>query len=232
MPKVLVVEDDQASREFLSKFLRREGHEVTEATNGEEALHFAAQTDIVLLDVMMPKLGGWEVIKILRQDHPSLPVIMLTALAARNDQVQGLELGADDYVSKPYDLVTLGLRIKAILRRIGMEKGLEFGELRIMPEAKAVLLDDKPLSLSKVEYELLLTLTRHPGHIFTRERLLERVWGSDYFGMERVVDVRMVALRKKLGDDTRQTPFIETVRGLGYRFKASTSKAGEAMLVK
>jgi two-component system, OmpR family, alkaline phosphatase synthesis response regulator PhoP len=219
MPKILVVEDDAPSREFLSKFLRREGHEVTEAVNGEEALQLAARADLVLLDVMMPKLGGWDVIKILRQDHPHLPVIMLTALATTDDQVQGLELGADDYVSKPYDLRALGSRVKAVLRRTGVEKELIFGTLKIIPETRVVLLNDEPIALSKVEFELLLTLSQHPGHVFTRERLLERIWGSDYFGMDRVVDVRMVALRKKLGDDSREVQFIETVRGLGYRFK-------------
>jgi two-component system, OmpR family, alkaline phosphatase synthesis response regulator PhoP len=226
MPNVLIAEDDAASRDFLSKFLRREGYHVIEAVNGEEALQSVAQADIVLLDVMMPKLGGWDVIKILRKDYPHLPVIMLTALATLNDQLQGLELGADDYISKPYDLRALGLRIKAILRRSGLEKELVFDQLKIIPDTRAVLLNNQPLLLSKVEYELLLTLAQHPGHVFTRERLLERIWGSDYFGMDRVVDVRMVALRKKLGDDGRETRFIETVRGLGYRFKY------EAKLVK
>jgi two-component system, OmpR family, alkaline phosphatase synthesis response regulator PhoP len=222
MPNVLIAEDDDASRGFLSKFLRREGYQVIEAVNGEEALKGVAQADIILLDVMMPKLGGWDVIKILRKDYPHLPVIMLTALATMNDQVQGLELGADDYISKPYDLRALGLRIKAVLRRSGLEKELVFDQLKIIPETRTVLLNNHPLLLSKVEYELLLTLAQHPGHVFTRERLLERIWGGDYFGVDRVVDVRMVALRKKLGDDGREAQFIETVRGLGYRFKHET----------
>jgi two-component system, OmpR family, alkaline phosphatase synthesis response regulator PhoP len=226
MPNVLIAEDDDASRGFLSKFLQREGYHVIEAVNGEEALQGVSQADIVLLDVMMPKLGGWDVIKILRKDYPRLPVMMLTALSTMNDQLQGLELGADDYISKPYDLRALGLRIKAVLRRSGLENDLVFDQLRIIPETRTVLLNNQPLSLSKVEYELLLTLAQHSGHVFTRERLLERIWGSDYFGMDRVVDVRMVALRKKLGDDGREAHFIETVRGLGYRFKPN------AILVK
>lgn len=215
MPKILVVEDDQASRVFLSKFLIQDGQEVMEATNGEEALQLAPKADLVLLDVMMPKLGGLDVAKILRRDYPRLPVIMLTALATTHDQIQGLESGVDDYVTKPYDLRALVLRVRALLRRTKLEQEFVFGDLRIAPETHEVFLKGNLLTLTKVEYELLYALAQHPGRIFTRERLLERIWGRDYFGMDRVVDVRMVALRKKLGDNEE---FIETVRGLGYRF--------------
>lgn len=228
MPKVLIVDDDQDNRELLSKFLKREGYEILGAVNGEEALQLVSRADLVLLDVIMPKLCGWDVVKQVRQDYPHLPVLMLSALATTDDQVRGLELGADDYVTKPYDLRALGSRIKALLRRTGMiENALEFADLRIVPETREVFVENHRIVLTRVEFELLLTLAQHPSHVFSRERLLERIWGSDYFGMDRVVDVRMVSLRKKLGEDERDTPYIETVRGLGYRFKAvrtSTSR--------
>jgi two-component system, OmpR family, alkaline phosphatase synthesis response regulator PhoP len=218
MPKVLIVEDDQDNRELIGKFLKREGYEIMEAVNGEEALHLVSQSDLILLDVVMPGLCGCEVIKRVRQEYPRLPVIMLSALATTDDQVRGLELGADDYVTKPYDLRALGSRIKALLRRTGMgDNSLEFADLRIVPETREVFVKGHRIVLTKVEFELLLTLAQHPSHVFSRARLLARIWGSDYFGMDRVVDVRMVSLRKKLGEDT---PYIETVRGLGYRFKA------------
>jgi two-component system, OmpR family, alkaline phosphatase synthesis response regulator PhoP len=220
MPKVLIADDDQDSREFLSKFLRREGYEVIVAVHGEEALQLAPRADLILLDVMMPELCGWDVIRMVRQDYPRLPIIMLSALATANDQVRGLDMGADDYVTKPYDLWALGSRIKALLRRTSLDSNLVFSDLRIVPESREVFVKNRRIVLTKVEFELLLTLAQHPSHVFSRERLLERIWGSDYFGLDRVVDVRMVALRKKLGEDERNIPYIETVRGLGYRFKA------------
>jgi two-component system alkaline phosphatase synthesis response regulator PhoP len=223
VPKILVVEDDPASLEFLRKYLQFEQYEVLEATDGGAALELAAQADLVLLDVMLPVLDGMEVAETLRQDHPDLPILMLTALATTDDQVRGLETGADDYVTKPYNLRELGARIKALLRRTGIPEELVFDHLRIAPHTRQVYLHNKPLALSKVEFDILLTLARNPGRIFSRQMLLERIWGGDYFGMERVVDVRVVSLRKKLAEDSRDPRFIETVRGVGYRFKASHS---------
>jgi two-component system, OmpR family, alkaline phosphatase synthesis response regulator PhoP len=222
MPKILIADDDKDNRDLLTKFLNREGFEVLVAFNGEEALHLLSRADLVLLDVMMPKVCGCEVLRRVRQDYARLPVIMVSALATPNDQVRGLELGADDYVTKPYDLRALGLRIRALLRRTGLDDScLNFADLQIIPATREVYLNNRRLALTKVEFELLLTLAQHPNHVFSREKLLARVWGSDYFGLDRVVDVRMVALRKKLGEDERNTPYIETVRGLGYRFKAA-----------
>ncbi|MCA9835267.1 MAG: response regulator transcription factor [Trueperaceae bacterium] len=219
MPRILVVEDDPASHEFLCKFLKREGHDVLSAMDGGQALEQAAQADMMLLDVMLPVMSGLEVAEAVRHDHPTMPILMLTALSTTDDEVRGLETGADDYITKPYDLRELRARIRALLRRSGLNNELSFGPLRIVPETREVYLENKLLSLSKVEYDLLVTLAQYPGHVFSRERLLERIWGSDYYGMDRVVDVRMVALRKKLGEDGREPLFIETVRGLGYRFK-------------
>ncbi len=223
MPKILVVEDDPASLDFLRKYLQYELYETLEATDGGTALELAAQADLVLLDVMLPVLDGMEVAETLRRDHPDLPILMLTALATTDDQVRGLETGADDYVTKPYNLRELGARIKALLRRTGIPEALRFNNLRILPQARQVYLQDEPLALSKVEFDILLALARHPGRVFSRQMLLERIWGRDYFGMERVVDVRVVSLRKKLAEDSRKPRFIETVRGVGYRFKASSS---------
>jgi two-component system, OmpR family, alkaline phosphatase synthesis response regulator PhoP len=221
MAKVLVVEDDRYSREFLTRFLRREGYTVDEADDGDVGLQLAAQADIILLDVMMPKLDGWEVMKTLRKDYPWIPVIMLTALASSGDQVHGFDLGADDYVTKPYDLRTLGSRIKALLRRVGHKSELVFGSLKIIPESHEVFMNEVAIPLARVEFELFLALVQHPGQVFTRERLLERIWGRKYFGNARVVDVRLVALRKKLGGGE----FIETVWGSGYRFNEAAVPA-------
>lgn len=225
MPTVLVVEDDEASREFACKFLRREGFNVLEAADGASALALAGRADLVLLDVMLPDADGFELAEALRRDIPQLPIIMVTALATVDDEVRGLESGADDYITKPYDLRELRARIHALLRRAGLERELTFGPLRIVPESREVYLDGKLVPLTRVEFELLLTLAQYPGRVFSRERLLARIWGEDYEGMDRVIDVRMVSLRKKLGEHDRQTPLIETVRGLGYRFRPPASDA-------
>jgi two-component system alkaline phosphatase synthesis response regulator PhoP len=217
--KILIAEDDEASRSLLAKFLTRQGHEVFEAVDGSEALELVPRVDCALLDVMMPKLDGWQVIDALRAERPDMPVIMLTALASTEHQVKGLDLGADDYVTKPFDLRALDARIRALLRRSRLEQEIVRGELRIVPSERAAYLGDAMLSLTNVEYELLLALAQHPGRLFSRDRLLERIWGPDYFGLDRVVDVRMVALRRKLGEDGRNPRFIETVRGQGYRFR-------------
>lgn len=219
MAKILVAEDDEASRVFLAKFLRRQGHEVFEVENGAEALAYLPRVDLALLDVMMPKVNGWQVVDVARREYPDLPVIMLTALASMDDQVRGLEAGADDYVTKPYDLRALEARIKALLRRSRIEGEIVQGDLRVVPGERAAYLDGVLLDLTGVEFELLLVLAQYPGRLFTRNRLLERVWGSDYTGMDRVVDVRMVSLRRKLLEDGRDPRFIETVRGQGYRFR-------------
>lgn len=219
MAKILIAEDDEASRNLVSKFLTRQGHEVFEAVDGQEALELVPRVDCALLDVMMPRFDGWQVIDAIRAEHPDMPVIMLTALATTEHQVKGLDLGADDYVTKPFDLRALDARIRALLRRSRLENEIVRGELRIVPAERSVYLADEILELTNVEYELLLALAQHPGRLYSRDRLLERIWGPDYFGMDRVVDVRMVALRRKLKEDGRNPRFIETVRGQGYRFR-------------
>ncbi len=219
MAKVLVVDDDPAIREILRAYLSREGYELLEADDGEAALELAPQADLVVLDLMLPKLDGWAVAERLRELRPELPVLMLTARGEEEERVRGLELGADDYVTKPFSPRELVARVKALLRRVGLKEELRYGDLVIRPHTREVFLHGEPLHLSRLEFDLLLLLARHPGMVFSRDRLLERVWGEDFFGVDRVVDVHVAALRKKLGDDPEHPRYIETVRGVGYRFK-------------
>ena len=193
--KVLLVDDDPAILEVLGAFLRGAGFEVLEAEDGEKALELFPQADLVILDLMLPKVGGLEVARLIRQERPELPLLILTAKG---------------------EVVA---RVKALLRRAGLREELVYGPLRLLPTRREAYLAGKPLPLSRLEFDLLLTLAQHPGVVFSRERLLERVWGPGFPGVDRVVDVHIAALRKKLGDDPENPRFIETVRGVGYRFK-------------
>jgi two-component system, OmpR family, alkaline phosphatase synthesis response regulator PhoP len=219
VPRVLLVDDDPAIREVLSAYLLRDGHEVLEAADGKVALRLAATSDIVVLDLMLPGLDGWEVFWFLKRDHPLLPVLMLTAKGAEDERILGLEVGADDYVVKPFSPREVAARVKSLLRRSGVREVLSYQGLTITPSSREVTLNGRSVALSKLEFELLLTLAQHPGMVWSRERLLERVWGADFPGIERVVDVRIAALRKKLGDEPEAPRFIETVHGVGYRFR-------------
>jgi len=219
MARILVVDDDPAIREVLVAYLAREGHEVLEADGGEAALHLAAGADLVVLDLMLPGLDGWRVAEILRSRDPELPILMLTARGEEEERVRGFELGADDYVTKPFSPRELVARVRALLRRAGHRDELVYGGLVIRPKERQVYLDGREVPLSKLEFDLLLVLAQHPGMAYPRERLLERVWGADFFGVDRVVDVHIASLRKKLGDDPENPRFIETVRGVGYRFR-------------
>ena len=219
MAKILIVDDDPAIREILRAYLSHEGYELSEAANGVSALALAPAADLVVLDLMLPEMDGLEVARHLRRDRPDLPILMLTARGEEEERVRGFEEGADDYVTKPFSPRELVARVRALLRRSGVRDRLIYGELEIAPKQRAVYLAGKMVELSKLEFDLLLTLARHPGMVFERERLLERVWGGDFFGVERVVDVHVASLRKRLGDDPDDPRFIETVRGVGYRFK-------------
>jgi len=199
--------------------LQQAGHEVLEAQDGEEGLRLAASADLVILDLMLPNISGWEVARELRKTHPELPVLMLTARGEEEERVRGFELGADDYVTKPFSPREVVARVQALLRRSGLKDELIFADLVIRPRDRVALLRGEALALSKLEFDLLLTLAQYPGLVWSRERLLERVWGSDYPGVDRVVDVHMVSLRKKLGEDAERPRYIETVRGVGYRFR-------------
>ncbi len=219
MARILVVDDDPAIREVLVAYLEREGHAVSVAEDGETALRKAEEADLVILDLMLPGLNGWRVAEILRGRDPELPILMLTARGEEEERVRGFELGADDYVTKPFSPRELVARVRALLRRAGHRDELVYGGLVIRPRERRVYLDGREVPLSKLEFDLLLVLAQHPGMAYPRERLLERVWGADFFGVDRVVDVHVASLRKKLGDDPENPRFIETVRGVGYRFR-------------
>lgn len=219
MARVLVVDDDAAIREVLVAYLVREGHEVLEAEDGESALQMASRVDLMVLDLMLPGLDGWRVTEAVRHAYPDLPILVLSARGEEEDRVLGLELGADDYVTKPFSPRELVARVRALLRRSRRSDRLVYGGLEIRPRERRVFLDGREVVLSKTEFDLLLALAQHPGMAYPRERLLERVWGPDFFGVDRVVDVHIASLRKKLGDDPERPRFIETVRGVGYRFR-------------
>ncbi len=218
MTRVLLVDDDQAIRELLRAYVQRDGFDVVEAADGVTALEKAPSCDLVVLDLMLPEVDGWEVAHVLKRDRPELPILMLSARGTEEERVLGLELGADDYVVKPFSPREVSARVKALLRRSGLGEALVHGGLTLTPSTRSVTLDGGPVRLSRLEFDLLLTLAQHPGLVWSRERLLERLWGPDFDGIERVVDVRIAALRKKLGDDADAPRFIATVHGVGYRF--------------
>jgi len=219
MPTVLLVDDDPALLEVLVAYLTEEGHTVLTAGNGLEAIPLLIKADVAVLDWMLPGLSGLDVLGEARKSLPNLPILLLTARGEEDDRVRGLDAGADDYVVKPFSPREIVARIRALLRRSGVHSRLEVRGLSLDLDRRSAVLGGEDLSLSRLEFDLLSTLMQHPGLVWTRERLLERVWGLDYPGVDRVVDVHMNALRRKLGDDASEPRFLETVRGVGYRFK-------------
>lgn len=219
MARVLLVEDDESTRVAISRFLSLRGHEVIVAADGRDALPFAQQADLVVLDIMLPQLDGWEVATFIRSHYPDKPMLMLTALGAVEHRLKGFDLGADDYLIKPVDLHELEARLRVALRRSGHEDLLVRGRLVLNTSKKIALLDGEDLKLSALEFDVLATLARRPGQILSRERLIDEVWGPDYEGIDRTVDVRIANIRKKLGEDKDGPRYIETVRNGGYRFR-------------
>jgi DNA-binding response OmpR family regulator len=223
---VLVVDDEASVRDLVSRYLGHEGFTVHTAENGEAALALARQVrpDLVILDVMLPAMDGFEVLRRLRE-WSQVYVLLLTARTDETDKVVGLSVGADDYLTKPFSPRELVARVKAILRRgrgvPDPHAPLEFSRLRIAPGERRVWKDRAPVDLTSLEFDLLLALAGHPNLVFTREQLIERVWGADFYGDERVVDVHIKELRKKLEDDPGRPSFITTVRGVGYRFEGA-----------
>ncbi|SDU79725.1 two-component system, OmpR family, response regulator RegX3 [Microlunatus sagamiharensis] len=225
MTRVLVVEDEPSYRETLAYMLGREGFEVVEAADGAEGLaaYDRSGADIVLLDLMMPGIPGTEVCRQLRQRGP-VPVIMLTARDSEIDKVVGLELGADDYVTKPFSHRELVARIRAVLRR-GQDVELvpdvvEAGGVRMDVERHEVAVEGKPVKLALKEFELLEMLLRNAGRVMTRGQLIDRIWGADYVGDTKTLDVHVKRLRAKLETDPGNPEHLLTVRGLGYKFEA------------
>jgi len=227
MTRVLVVEDEESYREALAYMLRKEGFEVVEAADGPAGLAEFDRNgaDIVLLDLMMPGLSGTEVCRQLRL-RGSVPVIMVTARDSEVDKVVGLEIGADDYVTKPYSGRELLARIKAVLRRLSEPEDLlpstiESGPVRMDVERHSVQVDGKEISMPLKEFELLEMLLRNAGRVMTRGQLIDRVWGTDYVGDTKTLDVHVKRLRAKIEPDPSNPVHITTVRGLGYKFDAS-----------
>ena len=225
MAKVLVVEDEQSLREALVFFLEKEGHQVLEAVDGEEALRVFENSgaDIILLDLMLPKIDGNQVCKQIRQSS-NVPIIMLTAKDSEIDKIVGLEIGADDYVTKPYSSRELLARINAVLRRqveppITADSVLIAGELRLDSDRHVVTLNGNPLTLPLKEFELLELLMENVNRVLTRGQIIDRVWGSNYFGDTKTLDVHIKRLRSKVEEDPARPKYIQTVRGLGYKLE-------------
>ncbi|MEU3015901.1 MULTISPECIES: response regulator transcription factor [unclassified Nocardiopsis] len=228
MTRVLVVEDEESYSDALSYMLRKEGFEVAVAPTGTVALETFDRTgaDLVLLDLMLPGLSGTEVCRTLRQKS-NVPVIMLTAKDSEIDKVVGLELGADDYVTKPFSSRELVARIRAVLRRRGEDEivlpaALEAGPVRMDVERHVVTVRGDHVQLPLKEFELLEVLLRNAGRVLTRMQLIDRVWGADYVGDTKTLDVHVKRLRAKIEEDPSSPRYIVTVRGLGYKFEPVT----------
>ncbi len=209
----------------LEDNLRFEGYQTVSATNGEDGLALALSDapDLVLLDIMMPKMSGWDVCRALRGRGVDVPVIMLTARGAEVDRVLGLELGADDYVTKPFSLRELLARVRAVLRRPGPRQKFEefaFGDVRIRLRGRQVFRAGREVRLTRKEFDLLVFLVEHRGEVVTRERLLDEVWGYERFPTTRTVDTHVLRLRRKFEADPDRPAWILTVHGQGYKFAA------------
>jgi DNA-binding response OmpR family regulator len=223
--RILTVEDDERIRTAVRMALEDEGWEVTEAESGEDALVAFGGTpaDVVLIDLMLPGMDGFEVCRAIRKSS-DVPIVMVTARADTHDVVAGLEAGADDYVTKPFQPKELSALIRALLRRARpAEPGrahLRFGDLEVVPDEGVVRRDGDEVHLTKTEFRLLCELASAPGRVFSREQLLERVWGYDYFGDGRLVDVHVRRLRTKVEVDAANPRHVVTVRGLGYKLQS------------
>ena len=229
--RILVVDDEQDIRHLVASYLIDDGFIVEELDNGRAALDRFQRTpdlDLVIMDIRMPELDGIETLRELRRIS-DVPVIMLTAATEETDRLIGLSVGADDYVTKPFSPREVVARVKVVLRRARptsttvvepLAEPLVFEGLTVDVDRHVVLVDDSPVDLSALQFDLLRTMSESPGRVFARHQLIDRVWGRDFFGEERIVDVHVGNLRKALGDSASEPRFIETVRGVGYRFIA------------
>ena len=224
---ILLVDDEDSIQKLLAYPLERDGFRVLQARDGAEALELfdGERVDLVVLDLMLPKIDGLEVCKRLRAGS-DVPIIMLTARGDELDKVLGLELGADDYITKPFSIREFRSRVRALLRRASGSRrrlaegdALEAGELRIDPARRIVELRGEPIQLTYVEFELLRALAANPGRVYTREALLRALWGDSAYREPRTIDVHVRHLREKLERDPREPEYLFTVRGVGYRFR-------------
>ncbi|GEN32624.1 MULTISPECIES: response regulator transcription factor [Aneurinibacillus] len=231
MKKILVVDDEQSIVTLLEFNLQKAGFEVVKAGDGPTAVKLAEteKPDLIVLDIMLPGMDGMEVCKKLRMERINTPILMLTAKDEEFDKILGLELGADDYMTKPFSPREVVARVKAILRRSGQQQEQEtnqsdeqmitIGQLVIYPEKYEVLFNGNRLELTPKEFELLQYMASHPGRVMTRDQLLNAVWNYDFVGDSRIVDVHISHLREKIEEDTKQPKYIKTVRGLGYKLE-------------
>lgn len=224
MKKILIVEDEENIRGFLKINLKRNGFEVIEVDNGEKALELTTKEkpDIIILDVMLPGIDGFQVCKKIRENQSNIGIIMLTAKGQDMDKIIGLEYGADDYIVKPFNPMELLLRVKAILRRIGNDdekKVIKQGEFTIDIYGKKVFKGEKEIDLTPKEYSIIKLFIENPNKAFSRDELLDLVWGENYFADSKIIDVNIRRIRSKIEDISSKHGYIETIWGFGYRWR-------------
>lgn len=234
MQKILIVDDEQPIRTLLDYNLKQSNFETIMAADGEQAILRVENEnpDLILLDLMLPIMDGIEVCKLLRQKNINTPIIMLTAKGEETDKVLGLEIGADDYMTKPFSPREVVARVKAVLRRSGERTGiheddgqvLRTGPITVHPEQYEAFLDEKPLEFTPKEFELLVYFIQNKNRVLTRDQLLSAVWNYDFAGDTRIVDVHVSHLREKIEENTKKPIFIKTVRGIGYKFEEQKLK--------
>ncbi|MCY9591031.1 DNA-binding response regulator [Paenibacillus chitinolyticus] len=222
MTQILVADDDAHIRKLITLYLKSEGFDTVEAANGIEALSVMENStvDTVILDIMMPHMDGWELCREIRRLYPEIPLLMVTAKGESGQKVKGFQLGTDDYVTKPFDPLELVMRVKALLKRyrIVSSQIIQLGGIVLDRRAHKVIREGKELILPLKEFELLFKLACHPGQILTREQLIVQIWGMDYKGDDRTVDVHIKRIRERFAEDAEHFR-IETVRSLGYRLE-------------
>lgn len=226
--KVLIVDDEEHIRELIKFNLKKEGYDTEVAINGVEALNIIREIkfDLILLDLMLPEIDGLEVCKEIRRNEETsdIPVMMITAKGEEFDKVLGLELGADDYITKPFSIRELMARVKALLRRSNVKKEeniIKFGDVVVNFKTREVTKGTQNVELTLKEFELLKLLIKNKGNILTRELLLDKIWGYEYIGETRTVDVHIRHLRKKVESDDKNPQYIQTIRGVGYKFTSN-----------
>ncbi|MGV2803070.1 response regulator [Clostridium perfringens] len=226
--KVLIVDDEEHIRELIKFNLKKEGYDTEVAVNGTEALKIIREIkfDLILLDLMLPEIDGLEVCKEIRRNEETsdIPVMMITAKGEEFDKVLGLELGADDYITKPFSIRELMARVKALLRRSNVKKEeniIKFGDVVVNFKTREVTKGTQNVELTLKEFELLKLLIKNNGNILTRELLLDKIWGYEYIGETRTVDVHIRHLRKKIESDDKNPQYIQTIRGVGYKFTSN-----------
>ena len=219
---ILIVDDEERMRKLIKDFLKAKGYGIFEACDGENALEVYSKNkekiSLILLDVMMPKLDGWSVLRQIRQENSKVPIIMLTARGEEQDELFGFELGVDEYISKPFSPKILVARVEAILKRTGSQENMskDYGGIEIDKEGRTVKVDGKQIELSLREYELLTYLVENENIALSRDKILNNVWNYDYYGDSRTIDSHIKKIRHKLG---KKGKYIETIRGIGYKFE-------------